>query len=142
MSAEYVLNKEIADFLREGIEAGSMTGVPKDLPVRQERDVDERSRPCVVVHSEAGENRHPKLVERDLMIDVLTQRDDTPGEDVSSWVAELRAYLAVRMMDFCERLHAKGWLVKTWVQITDTAEEDGDRGWREGTSYKVVVMQA
>lgn len=139
-AAEFVLNKVVADFLKAGIEAGSLTGVPTDLTVRQGRDVDERQRPCVVVDSEPGDPLHPKLFARDLTVEILTQRDDTPGEDVSSWVAEVRTYLAVRVMELCGMLHAEGWVVRTWTSSREVDDEDGERGWREGQEYKVVLM--
>ena len=140
-TAEFVLNEVVGDFLKAGIRAESLTNVPIDLPVNEETDTEKRKRPCVVVSSTEGDVLHPRLVSRELNVEVLYQRDDTEAAVVSGWLAEIRKYLAGGMMEVCELLHAQGWLVRTWVQVGDVSDEDEKRGWREGVSYKVVLMR-
>lgn len=139
-TAEFTLNGVVGDLIREAQAAGLLPSLPEGLSINDESSIETRRRPCVVVTSSAGDFIHPRLVGRDLSVVVLTQRDDTAAEVADSWIPEIATYLEDNVAALCERLHARGWLVRTWVPTGDTAEEDEKRGWRSELTFKVILM--
>ena len=101
----------------------------------------ERVKPCIVISAAAQDSDHQKKRVWELSCELLSQRDDTEEQVAHNLSEEIERQITEEAPAIAAGLREDGWQLMAFSTVSPYDEEDGDRSWKTGYEYRVVMCE-
>lgn len=119
----------------------ALTGAAEfqNIPIVPGWSTAKRVKPCVVVSTTPLDSDHAQKRVLELSCELLSQRDDTPAETAHTLAAAIENQLTAQAPGIAAGMIEDGWKLMAFSTVSPYDEEDGERSWKTGYEYRVVM---
>jgi hypothetical protein len=111
------------------------------IPVLASWDTEPKTHPYIVVSGDVSPGAHRDLKVVTLLIDLITNRDDTAEALRDEYALALEDHLESTAGVIALAMIADGWQTRVWNSEDSTSAPQEDRLWSDSVETRVVLMQ-